>query len=232
MLQEILEDEYLKMFPKGSHIKIMGDYLKYKKNPVVLEFGVERGSSTKAFIWLTKKMNGKVYSIDINDCSNVSNEKNWRFLQSDDLNIDYILEKFSVIKEGGVDLIYIDSFHENYHVVKLLSLYFKYVKKGGAIFIDDIDNISYRKTYMSKKSWAVFWQCIVYDLTSDAIKEFYYNNMEKVYYTKYYGENGLGKFYKRSNLFEEPNPDNKLWNYNNLIKYFYPYLRKLSKIIK
>ena len=108
MLQEILEDEYLKMFPKGSHIKIMGDYLKYKKNPVVLEFGVERGSSTKAFIWLTKKMNGKVYSIDINDCSNVSNEKNWRFLQSDDLNIDYILEKFSVIKEGGVDLIYID----------------------------------------------------------------------------------------------------------------------------
>ena len=71
MLQEILEDEYLKMFPKGSHIKIMGDYLKYKKNPVVLEFGVERGSSTKAFIWLTKKMNGKVYSIDINDCASV-----------------------------------------------------------------------------------------------------------------------------------------------------------------
>ena len=45
----------------------------------------------------------------------------------------------------GVDLIYVDSYHEDKHVQKLLSLYFKYVKKNGAIFVDDIDNLYFRK---------------------------------------------------------------------------------------
>ena len=56
--------------------------------------------------------------------------------------------------------------------------------------------------------------------------------MEKTHYTKYFGENGLGKFYKLSNLFEEPNPYKKLWNYNIFIKILYPYLRKLAKLIR
>ena len=232
MHQDIFENEYIKKFPKGSHIGKMGDFLRTKKNPTILEFGVERGSSTKHFIWLTEKLDGKIYSVDINDCSNVSNASNWHFLKSDDLNIEYVLNNFTEIKKSGVDLIYIDSYHENFHVSKLLNLYFKYVKKDGAIFIDDIDNIAYRKNYSIKKRWAIFWQCIVYDLTSEAIKEFYYNNMEKTHYTKYFGENGLGKFYKLSNLFEEPNPYKKLWNYNILIKILYPYLRKLANLIK
>ena len=232
MNQDILENEYITKFPKGSHIGKMGDFLRKKKNPTILEFGVERGSSTKSFIWLIEKLNGKIYSVDINDCSNVSSSDNWKFLKSDDLKIDYVLNNFQEIKNSGVDLIYIDSYHENFHVSKLLNLYCKYVKKDGAIFIDDIDNIAYRKNYSIKKRWAIFWQCIVYDLTSEAIKEFYYNNMEKTHYTKYFGENGLGKFYKLSNLFEEPNPYKKLWNYNILIKILYPYLRKLFNLIK
>ncbi len=232
MNQNILENEYIEKFPKGSHLAKMGNFLRQKKNPTILEFGVERGASTKAFIWLTEKLNGKVYSVDINDCSNVSNAENWKFLESDDLKIDHVLNSFVEIKKKGVDLIYIDSYHENFHVIKLLNLYFKYVKKDGAIFIDDIDNIEYRKSYNIKKESAKFWQCIVYDLTSDAVKEFYYNNMEKTHYTKYFGENGLGKFYKLSNLFEEPNPYKKLWNYNIFIKILYPYLRKLAKLIR
>ena len=232
MNQDILENEYITKFRKGSHLGKMGDFLRKKKNPTILEFGVERGSSTKSFIWLIEKLNGKIYSVDINDCSNVSSSDNWKFLKSDDLKIDYVLNNFQEIKNSGVDLIYIDSYHENFHVSKLLNLYFKYVKKDGAIFIDDIDNIEYRKNYSIKKRWAIFWQCIVYDLTSEAIKEFYYNNMEKTHYTKYFGENGLGKFYKLSNLFEEPNPYKKLWNYNILIKILYPYLRKLFNLIK
>jgi len=230
--QDIFENEYIKKFPKGSHIGKMGDFLRTKKNPTILEFGVERGSSTKHFIWLTEKLDGKIYSVDINDCSNVSNASNWHFLKSDDLNIEYVLNNFTEIKKSGVDLIYIDSYHENFHVSKLLTIYFKYVKKEGAIFIDDIDNIEYRIDYSKKKGWSKFWQCIVYDLTSEAIKEFYYNNMEKTHYTKYFGENGLGKFYKLSNLFENPNPYKKLWNYNILIKILYPYLRKLADLIK
>jgi len=210
---------------KDNHLRIMSEFLERKKDPVVLEFGVERGSSTKVFTWLAEQINGNIYSIDISDCSQVISSKNWHFFQSDDLKIENILERFPEIKNRGVDMIYIDSYHENHHVQKLLNLWFKYVKKEGAIFIDDVDSYKFRK----KKD---IWNSIVYDLTDEAIKSFYYSNIEKTFYTRYYGENGLAKLLKYSDLLDEPNQINKLWNYNIFIKILYPYLRKISKIFK
>ena len=209
---------------KGTHIRVMCDYLLTKDNPVILEFGVERGGSTRAFAKLIDKITGKLYSVDINDCSNVCNSVNWRFLQSDDLDIDYVLKNFEEIKNSGVDLIYIDSYHENFHVQKLLEIYFKYVKKNGAIFVDDIDSFPFRQ----KKD---IWNSIVYDLTDYSVKEFYYNNINKASYRIYYdeGENGLGKIIKKTEFNDEPNLTKKIWNYNIIIKLFYPYLRKIKK---
>ena len=212
------------LLTKNSHLRLMTDFLEKKKNPTVLELGVERGSSTKAFLWYLEKTDGKLFSIDIDDCSKVANSKNWNFLQSNDLNSDYILENFDEIKKEGVDLIYIDSYHENFHVLKLLNIWFKYLKKDGAIFIDDIDSYPFRKIKDT-------WNSIVYDLTDDIIKEFYYNNSEKVLYSKYFGENGLGKIYKLVNFNVEANKTIKIWNYNPLIKIIYPYLRQIKKLI-
>jgi len=217
--------EYERIFRQGSHLRVMADSLLKKKNPCILECGVERGSSTKAFVWLAEKLNGHVYSVDIDDCSKVLSSKNWTFLQSDDLEIDYVLSIFKQIKETGLDLIYIDSYHENLHVEKLLNLYFEYVKKDGAIFVDDIDSFPFKQT-------KDIWNSIVYDLTDDAVKDFYYNNSNKTSYTKYFGESGLGSFIKTVELFEESNPKKKIWNYNIFLKILYPYLRKIKKLIK
>ena len=232
MSQNTLEEVYKKEFSRGNHLEIMCDFLRKKKNPIILEFGVNTGGSTKSFISLAKELDGKVFSVDIKDCSNVSNSDNWKFLKSDDLKIDYILQSFPEIKENGADLIYIDSYHENFHVSKLLNLYFKYTKKNGAIFISDIDGIFHRKKYSFQKRLTDLWQCIVYDLTSDAVREFYYNNMEKGYYCKHYGETGLGMYNKTSNFLDEANPEKKLWNYNIFIKILYPHFKKLAKAIK
>jgi len=212
------------LLKKNSHLRIMTDFLDDIENPKVLELGVERGSSTKAFLWYLQKTNGKLFSVDIDDCSKVANSKNWQFLQSNDLNSNFILETFDEIKKNGVDLIYIDSYHENHHVLKLLNIWFKYLKKNGAIFIDDIDSFPFRE----KKD---IWNSIVYDLTDETIKDFYYNNIEKTLYTKYFGENGLGKIYKLVNFNEDANQYNKIWNYNLLIKMIYPLLRKIKKLI-
>jgi hypothetical protein len=219
--REPIAEKYLK---ENSHLRIMTDFLNNIENPKVLELGVERGSSTKAFLWYLEKKNGKLFSVDINDCSNVVNSKNWKFIQSNDLNHNYILENFDEIKKNGIDLIYIDSYHENHHVLKLLNIWFKYLKKEGAIFIDDIDSLPFRK----KKD---IWNSIVYDLTEDTVKNFYYNNVEKTLYTKYFGENGLGKLYKLAEFMEEANQVKKIWNYNPIIKIIYPFLRKIKKIL-
>jgi len=213
------------LLKQGSHLRIMTDFLLEKKNPKILELGVERGSSTKAFVWFAGKMQGKVFSVDIEDCSKVVSSENWKFIQSNDLNVDYILKSFKEISDEGVDLIYVDSYHENFHVMKLLNLWFKYLKKDGMIFIDDVDSYPFRKN-------KDIWNSIVYDLTDEAIQEFYYNNIEKVTYTKHYGENGLAAIKKLTNLYDNPNPVKKIWKYNFFIKLIYPYLRKIKKIFK
>ena len=127
-----------------DHIDLMIDFVSKKQKPTILEFGVERGSSTKKFIDFAEKNSGKVFSVDIEDCSKVSNSRSWKFIQSNDLNIDYILNQFSEIKIGGADLIYIDSYHEAEHVQKLINYYFTYLKHDGAIFVDDIDSFPLR----------------------------------------------------------------------------------------
>ena len=85
------------MYNIEKSLDLMIDFLSKKQNPIILEFGVERGFSTKKFIDFVEKNSGKVLSVDISDCSKVSNSKSWKFLQSNDLNVDYILDHFSEI---------------------------------------------------------------------------------------------------------------------------------------
>jgi len=47
--------------------------------PDILEFGVRKGISTKKFINICEKNNGHLYSVDIDDCSEISKSKNWTF---------------------------------------------------------------------------------------------------------------------------------------------------------
>ena len=100
--------------------------LKNIKNPIILELGVNRGGSTINFLNYINSYGGELFSIDINDCSeiiysekfkNVSTKK-WNFLISNDVDIDNILLKFPILKKG-IDVLYIDSYHDSTHVKKI-----------------------------------------------------------------------------------------------------------------
>ena len=198
---------------KNDHLRIMMDFLRTKKNPNILELGVERGASTTAFNLISEEINGIVYSIDIEDCKDVVVSPKWNFLQSNDLDYEFILKTFPKLEIEGIDLIYIDSYHENHHVLKLLNIW----------FVDDVDSFPFRK----KKD---IWNSIVYDLTDEVVKNFYYNNEEKIFYTRYFGENGLAKLEKLNGFLDKQNQYKSTWNYNPLIKLIYPYLRFFKKI--
>ena len=60
------------------------------------------------------KNNGKLYSVDIDDCSNVSTDINWTFLKSRDDDFKYLEVKLPSL----FDVILIDSFHNASHVKK------------------------------------------------------------------------------------------------------------------
>ena len=85
-------------------------------NPI-FKFGVQLGSSTKYFLDLCKEKNGKLYSVDIDDCSKLFNNNYWKFIQSRDDNFDYISGKIP----KKLDVIYLDTIHTAKHVEKFFN---------------------------------------------------------------------------------------------------------------
>jgi len=111
------------------------------QNLTVLEFGVRHGISTNRFLENIKKNKGHLYSVDMDDCSNVANDENWTFIQSRDDNFEYIEKKIP----QEFDVIFLDSFHNAPHIKKIIYHYYPKLKKNGLFFIDDISWLPYVK---------------------------------------------------------------------------------------
>ena len=116
--------------------------IKKINKPIILELGVQKGRSTKKFLEICEQNGGKLFSIDLDDCSDVSNDKNWQFFKSRDDNFEFIKTKIP----EKIDILFIDTLHEAEHVKKLFYGYYPLVKKNGYIFIDDISHLPYLKS--------------------------------------------------------------------------------------
>ena len=105
----------------------------------ILELGVQRGRSTVKFLEICDKNDGYLFSVDIDDCSNVTKNKRWKFIKSRDDNFSLI--KTNIPKK--LDVIFIDTLHEAKHVKKIIYNYYNLLNVGGYIFIDDISHLPY-----------------------------------------------------------------------------------------
>tara|TARA_B100000767_G_C19626655_1_gene476431 strand:+ start:40 stop:768 length:729 start_codon:yes stop_codon:yes gene_type:complete len=206
--------------------------LKNIKNPIILELGVNKGSSTAKFLDYVNTFGGELYSVDIVDCSkiihtdrfkNILTEK-WNFIKSNDLNIEYIFSKFPLL-EKGVDLIYIDSYHDYTHVQKILKKWFFYIRKHGYIFFDDTESCQYRKI-------KDFSHSVNNDSIDALVKDFHYRNYNQVVLTKYYSGSGLSELFKLSEFASNADFSSNVWNYNSLIGNIYLYLKKIIYSLK
>ena len=111
------------------------------RNCNFLEFGVKEGRSTKKFLEICKKNNGKLLSVDVDDYSHLFNDENWRFLKTRDDNFELVDNNI----KNELDVIYLDSLHESLHVEKIFYHYFPKLKINGYFFIDDISWLPYLK---------------------------------------------------------------------------------------
>ncbi len=204
------------MFDKNKKIL---ERLKEIDNPIILELGVNRGRSTKRFFEYINTHGGDLYSIDIRNCSDAIISPKWNFFQCNDLNINEILKKFPNLNKG-IDLLFVDSYHDPSHVKSLLNNWFYYVKKGGLIYLDDTESYLYRLKKNSILS-------IVNDSVNYEIKNFYHKNYDQLLYTKYYHGSGLAELQKISDF--GTIPDNKIvWEYNNIFAQVYIILKKFK----
>ena len=159
--------------------------LKKIKNPVILEFGVNRGRSSQRFLNHVEEFGGDIFSIDIKDCSKVITSKKWNFFQCNDTDHKKIINKFPKLN-NGIDLLFIDSYHHPSHVKRLLEKWYIFIKKDGYIYFDDTESYLYR----IKKNNIL---SIINDATSNVVKDFYYSNYDDLIYTKDNGYvNGIG----------------------------------------
>ncbi len=115
--------------------------LKKIKEPKIIEFGVRFGLSTKKIIEICETNKGFLHAIDIDDCSEVSDSKRWRFYKTRDDNFEYL----DALLPTNVDLIYLDSLHEAEHVKKIFYHYYPLLKVGGLFVFDDISWLPYLK---------------------------------------------------------------------------------------
>ena len=166
--------------------------LKDISSPKILEFGVKEGRSTKLLLDYCKKNNGELFSVDIEDFSNLFSDKNWHFIKSRDDNFDFLKNKIP----NKLDIIYLDSLHEAKHVEKIFYYYFNFLKIEGIFFIDDISWLPYLKNGERDN----FYCEVNNKETFDKILEIYNFNQEKfdIFFT--FISSGMCKIVKKQNF--------------------------------
>lgn len=184
-----------------KNINIKNDYVRKLQNFMmneildiqnikILEFGVRKGISTKMFLEICKKNNGKLYSVDVEDFSGVVEDKNWKFIHCRDDDYDKV-EKFIPEK---LDIIYLDSYHEPNHVEKIFYHYYPKIKDNGLYIIDDICWIPY-----VKNNYRDNFGCEIANIeTFQRILEIHYQNKDSFDLEFSFVGSGLAKITKKN----------------------------------
>ena len=197
---------------------LINDDLLGKENLNILEFGVKDGISTSIFLDICKKKKGKVISVDINDHSDLFKDSNWNFIHARD--DDY--EKIDKHILNNIDVICLDTIHEQTHIKKIIDHYYEKLKVDGLFLIDGISSMPYYKNSYRDN----FYSEINNDETAKYLQKLYFNNKDKIdLYFSFIGS-GLAKIKKidvgKLNL--EKKMKSRKYSLKNLIRLFLKYL--------
>jgi len=201
----------MKFFEKKK-LDIIKKLVSNLKQPNILELGVQRGNSTKMLLDICDQNDGYLTSVDIDDCSNVSNSSRWKFILSSDDNFEYIVKQFD---KKQFDVLFIDSYHEPNHVRKVFFYYFNFVKKGGLIFIDDVLWLPYVSGGIKDNNFVER----INRLTFLKLLEIYNSNIENLTLDINFNGSGLAILKKiGDNLKHEKKIKNRMFSLKNIIK--------------
>ena len=194
--------------------------IKEINNPIILELGVQSGISTKKFLDICNKNNGKLFSVDIDDCSKVSDDKNWNFFHSRDDNFEFIKSKIP----NKIDVLFIDTLHEAEHVKKLIYGYYPLLKKNGYLFIDDVSHLPYLKN-MPRNN---FYCEVNNKETFDLLLAIYSENYEKFDLNFSFSSSGLAIIQKKneSNLIQSHNLSLRENSIKNILRKIWGKIKK------
>ncbi len=167
-----------------------------RDRPIILELGVDKGQSTRVFLnAINDKNYAKLISIDIKDCKEAVKSENWDFIQQDSIDIDSLLKKKPILKDG-IDILYVDSLHTQSHVLKEVYTYFEYIKPNGVIYFDDIDSGPYMNGQRKDSINTEINNRDIFNL----LEAIFRANYSLIDFSIIQGSTGLGKFVKHGDL--------------------------------
>jgi cephalosporin hydroxylase len=124
---------------------------------LIVELGVRKGVSTFVFERVASLFNSILVSIDIMECSTVSNYKNWFFIQEDDIVFGNEFQMWCKNRgfDHNIDILFIDTSHLLDHTLAELNTYIPLLSKHAKVFLHDtnIDGYYFRKDYSIGKGW-------------------------------------------------------------------------------
>ena len=170
--------------------------------------------ATKMFLEICDQNDGNLISIDILDCSKVSDNPRWKFIHSSDDNFEVINQHLN----KNIDVLLIDSLHEPNHIRNVFYNYFKYLKINGLIFIDDVVWLPYVKGEYRDSEFVEN----INRRTFDKILEIYNSNKENMKLDINFNGSGLAIIKKIKDLLnDEKKIKNRSLSLKNIIKKIY-----------
>ncbi len=127
------------------------------KPSLIVELGVRGGESTFVFERVSKKTNATLISVDIEDCSNITDYEKWFFVQSDDIEFAKRFDNWCRGKgiEPSIDILFIDTSHLYSHTKEEIEYWFPYLSDKSKVFFHDT-NINFlfkRKDGSLQNGW-------------------------------------------------------------------------------
>jgi len=112
------------------------------KPKVILELGVRKGESTFVFNKIQKTLNNTFISVDIEDCSNVINDPDWRFIKEDSIKFlkNFTSWSKSNINSSKPDIIFIDTSHLYEETLQEIKFSAEIISDNGAIIFHDTNH--------------------------------------------------------------------------------------------
>jgi Methyltransferase domain len=107
-------------------------------SPVILELGTQRGRSATAFLAACEETGGALVSVDIQDCSNISEAPNFIFVQSDSTAVPNIMKQAPLLFQG-IHILYIDTTRNRAHLEKEVAGWWPFIKSEGWLFCRGVD---------------------------------------------------------------------------------------------
>jgi len=127
-------------------------------NPdTIVELGVRGGESTFVFERVSQLVEADLISVDIEDCSEISDYDRWHFVQADDVDLARKFDKWAKkndVKES-IDVLFIDTSHEYAHTVEEIEQWFPHLSSSSIVFFHDTNLTRYylREDGTAGRAW-------------------------------------------------------------------------------